>query len=80
MFNNSPFDDFTLGILDKSNIPVGIMVDKNFENAGKVFVPIFDLNDFYLVEYAKGLLITTTHRLLFWMWWDKFAEIQKSVS
>ena len=56
MFNNSPFDDFTLGILDKSNIPVGIMVDKNFENAGKVFVPIFDLNDFYLVEYAKRLI------------------------
>ncbi|MDV3753406.1 cation:proton antiporter [Elizabethkingia anophelis] len=56
IFNNSPFDDFTLGILDKSNIPVGIMVDKNFENAGKVFVPIFDLNDFYLVEYAKRLI------------------------
>ncbi|HAT4004256.1 TPA: cation/H(+) antiporter [Elizabethkingia anophelis] len=56
MFNNSPFDDFTLGILDKSNIPVGIMVDKNFENAGKVFIPIFDLNDFYLVEYAKRLI------------------------
>jgi Kef-type K+ transport system membrane component KefB len=56
MFNNSPFDDFTLGILDKSNIPVGIMVDKNFENAEKVFIPIFDLNDFYLVEYAKRLI------------------------
>lgn len=56
IFNASPFDDFTLGILDKTNIPVGIMVDKNFESADKIFIPIFELNDFYLVEYAKRLI------------------------
>lgn len=56
IFNNSPFDDFTLSILDKTNTPVGIMVDKNFESADKIFIPIFDLNDFYLVEYAKRLI------------------------
>jgi Kef-type K+ transport system membrane component KefB len=56
IFNNSPFDDFTLGILDKTNTPVGIMVDKNFESADKIFIPIFDLSDFYLVEYAKRLI------------------------
>ncbi len=56
IFNTSPFDDFTLSILDKTNIPVGIMVDKNFESADKIFIPVFDLNDFYLVEYAKRLI------------------------
>ncbi len=56
IFNTSPFDDFTLSILDKTNIPVGIMVDKNFESADKIFIPIFELNDFYLVEYAKRLI------------------------
>ena len=56
IFNTSPFDDFTLSILDKTNTPVGIMVDKNFESADKIFIPIFDLNDFYLVEYAKRLI------------------------
>lgn len=56
IFNNSPFDDFTLSIIDKTNIPVGIMVDKNFESADKIFIPIFDLSDFYLVEYAKRLI------------------------
>lgn len=56
IFNASPFDDFTLSILDKTNTPVGIMVDKNFESADKIFIPIFDLNDFYLVEYAKRLI------------------------
>jgi len=56
IFNNSPFDDFTLSIIDKTNIPVGIMVDKNFESADRIFIPIFDLSDFYLVEYAKRLI------------------------
>ena len=27
IFNNSPFDDFTLQILDKTNIPVGVLVE-----------------------------------------------------
>lgn len=56
IFNNSPFDDFTLQILDKTNIPVGVLVEKNFLSADKVFVPIFSLNDFYLLEYAKRLI------------------------
>ena len=56
IFNTSPFDDFTLDILDKTQIPVGILVDKNFESADRIFIPVFDLNDFYLVEYAKRLI------------------------
>lgn len=56
IFNNSPFDDFTLQILDKTNIPVGVLVEKNFQSANKVFVPIFNLSDFYLLEYAKRLI------------------------
>ena len=56
IFNASPFDDFTLGILDKTNVPVGVMVNKKFESADKIFIPIFELNDFFLVEYAKRLI------------------------
>jgi hypothetical protein len=36
IFNNSPFDDFTLQILDKTQIPVGILVEKEFTSADKV--------------------------------------------
>lgn len=56
IFNNSPFDDFTLQILDKTHIPVGVLVDKDFKSADRVFVPIFRLSDFYLLEYAKRLI------------------------
>jgi len=64
IFNNSPFDDFTLQILDKTNIPVGIMVDKSFISADKVFVPIFNLSDFYLLEYAKRLINNNNSQII----------------
>lgn len=64
IFNTSPFDDFTLQILDKTHIPVGIMVDKNFSSADKVFVPIFNLSDFYLLEYAKRLINNNNSQII----------------
>lgn len=64
IFNNSPFDDFTLQILDKTHIPVGIMVEKEFESADRVFVPIFNLSDFYLLEYAKRLINNNNSQII----------------
>lgn len=64
IFNNSPFDDFTLQILDKTNIPVGVLVEKNFKSADKVFVPIFNLSDFYLLEYAKRLINNNNSQII----------------
>ncbi|WET00466.1 cation:proton antiporter [Chryseobacterium arthrosphaerae] len=64
IFNNSPFDDFTLQILDKTNIPVGVLVEKNFKTADKVFVPIFNLSDFYLLEYAKRLINNNNSQII----------------
>lgn len=64
IFNNSPFDDFTLQILDKTNIPVGVLVEKNFSSAERVFVPIFNLSDFYLLEYAKRLINNNNSQII----------------
>lgn len=64
IFNHSPFDDFTLQILDKTNIPVGVLVDKDFKSAEKVFVPIFNLSDFYLLEYAKRLINNNNSQII----------------
>lgn len=64
IFNSSPFDDFTLQILDKTNIPVGVLVEKDFKGADKVFVPIFDLSDFYLLEYAKRLINNSNSQVI----------------
>lgn len=64
IFNNSPFDDFTLQILDKTHIPVGVMVEKDFKSTDKVFVPIFNLSDFYLLEYAKRLINNNNSQII----------------
>ncbi len=64
IFNNSPFDDSTLQILDKTHIPVGILVEKEFISADKVFVPIFNLSDFYLLEYAKRLINNNNSQII----------------
>ncbi|WP_294233758.1 cation:proton antiporter [uncultured Chryseobacterium sp.] len=64
IFNNSPFDDFTLQILDKTHIPVGVLVEKEFISADRVFVPIFNLSDFYLLEYAKRLINNNNSQII----------------
>ncbi|WP_312390315.1 cation:proton antiporter [Chryseobacterium sp.] len=64
IFNTSPFDDLTLQVLDKATIPVGILVEKEFTSADKVFVPIFNLSDFYLLEYAKRLINNNNSQII----------------
>ncbi|PZR24313.1 MAG: cation/H(+) antiporter [Flavobacterium psychrophilum] len=56
LFENSPFDERTEHILSKSEAPVGILVDKEFKSADRVFVTIFDAADAFLIEYAQKLI------------------------
>ena len=56
IFENSPIDDRTQAIIDKSEIPVGIFVNKDFDNASFVFVPIFSEKDHFLINYAQKLI------------------------
>jgi len=56
IFTSSSLDNFTTDLIASSKIPIGVLIDKDFENADKVFLPIFNLSDFYLLEYAKRLI------------------------
>ena len=56
IFEESIFDDRTRQILMKSEVPVGILVDKKFTKADIIFVPIFDKSDAYLIHYAQKLI------------------------
>lgn len=56
IFEESIFDDRTRQILMKSEVPVGILVDKKFSKADIIFVPIFDKSDAYLINYAQKLI------------------------
>lgn len=56
LFENSPFDERTRQIVAKSKMPVGILVDKDLKNLNRVFMPIFNNDDAFLVAYAQKLV------------------------
>ena len=56
IFESSPLDERTRNILNKSKIPVGVLIDKNFSKTDKVFLPIFEENDGFLIDYAQKLI------------------------
>lgn len=56
LFQNSPFDDRTRQIITKSKNPLGILVDKELHEVDEVFVPIYNTEDAFLIEYAQKLI------------------------
>lgn len=56
LFDNSVFDERTRMILANSQVPVGILIDKNLKEVEKVFLPILDAKDDYLIKYASKLI------------------------
>ena len=56
LFDNSPFDESTKLILSKAQVPVGILIDKNLIKIERIFIPIFDIKDTNLINYAEKLI------------------------
>lgn len=56
LFENSPFDDKTRQIISKSQVPVGILIDKELEKTEKIFIPIFGREDEFLIQYAQKMI------------------------
>ena len=56
LFENSPFDDRTRQIISKSKNPLGILIDKELNQVNEVFVPIYNSDDTFLIEYAQKLI------------------------
>jgi Kef-type K+ transport system membrane component KefB len=56
LFESSTFDDRTRTILGKSDISVGVLVDKGFSKIDQVFIPIFSEKDIYLLLFAQKLI------------------------
>ena len=43
-------------LLTKIDVPVGILVDKDFKKADRIFVTIFDESDGFLIDFAQKLI------------------------
>lgn len=56
LFENSPFDERTRQIVAKTKMPLGILIDKEFQEIDEVFIPIFKSEDSFLIDYAQKLI------------------------
>lgn len=56
LFENSPFDERTRQIIARTKMPLGIMVDKDLQRVKNVFLPIFRMDDTFLIDYAQKLI------------------------
>ena len=56
LFENSPFDERTRAILSKTQVPIGILIDKKLEKIEQVFIPVFDDRDDSLIIYVQKLI------------------------
>lgn len=56
LFEHSPFDERTRQIISRSNVPVGVLIDKELEKTDQVFIPVFSEKDAFLIAYAQKLI------------------------
>jgi Kef-type K+ transport system membrane component KefB len=63
LFGSSPFAETTRQILAKSKVPVGILVDNNLLNIGKIFLPVFSDEDAFLIEFGRQFITSSSAQI-----------------
>ena len=64
LFENSPFDERTRQIISRSKMPIGILIDKELQQVNRVFIPIFSLEDSFLIDYAQKLIYNNNSEIV----------------
>ncbi len=62
-YENSMFDEHTNYVIKHATIPVGIFIDKKFEKAQKIIIPIYSLSDSFLMIYAQKLIFNANAQI-----------------
>jgi Kef-type K+ transport system membrane component KefB len=55
LFNHDIFDEKTTHILESTIPSVGIFIEKNLTKTDHIFIPLFSINDQFLITYASKL-------------------------
>ena len=63
LFENTPFDETTRQIIIKSKISVGVLLDKNLEKTEHIFLPIFNIDDAFLIAYATKFITSSNSKI-----------------
>lgn len=56
--NDHLLDDTTMEFIEESDCSVGVFLDKDFQSAEKVLLPLLSVGDMFLLLYARRLLST----------------------
>jgi Kef-type K+ transport system membrane component KefB len=64
LFENSPFDERTRQIVAKTKLPLGILIDKEFQEIDQVFIPVFKSEDSLLIDYAQKLINNNNSKII----------------
>ncbi len=64
LFENSPFDERTRQIVAKTKLPLGILIDNEFQNNDQVFIPIYKSEDAFLIDYAQKLINNNNSKIV----------------
>ena len=56
LFENSPFDERTRQIIARTQMPLGIFMDKNLQKVDRVLVPIFSAEDSFLIDFCHKFI------------------------
>lgn len=64
LFENSPFDERTRQIISKTKMPLGILIDKELQGVNQVFMPIFNAEDAFLIDYIQKLIFNNNSKVM----------------
>ncbi|NDV79406.1 cation:proton antiporter [Dysgonomonas sp. 511] len=62
----APIDEGTRTIVSKSDMPVGIFIDKGLKNIRNIFVPILSEDDIFVSEFMQRLAENSYVRITLW--------------
>ncbi|MBE8726009.1 cation:proton antiporter [Flavobacterium hungaricum] len=64
ILESAVFDDGTRQIISRSKIPVGILIDKDLSDLSAIFIPLFEIKDWELIQnYVQKFLQNTNARI-----------------
>jgi Kef-type K+ transport system membrane component KefB len=65
IFKGSPFDERTNLIISKSDVSIGVLIDKDLKSVDKVIIPLFTENDAFLITLAQKLIHNSDSQITF---------------
>lgn len=66
LFEKSPLEEHTRNLLMKSEVPVGILLEKDFIKADTLFFPVLDKKDLELLPYVEKFIRNNQSQVNIW--------------